>query len=144
MNFTDIFSEGSRLKNPLKQEILRAEFFERRFDSIAKNHLRLWRTNQETLNDNRNFLLGIFPSWNFYDLYLLDRINNSAIKNEVIDVINLEVFTDLNEFKNIFGSTEIKQPPVLGILENGVLLKSLWNWEAKNFLIEKYSFIWSP
>jgi hypothetical protein len=98
-------------------------------------------------HNGKRFLLGVYPSWNFYDLYLLDCINDALkmeSRSEIFEVFNLDAVKNLSEMQSVFGGITPQQEPILGFWEDGILLKSLWGWEAKNFLIDTYKFVWSP
>ncbi len=146
MKFSDLFDLGKDLL-PEEGQKLRGEMFELKFLEISQNRMQLWKENHKNSAIKTNFLLGVCPSWNFYDLYLLDCINDvlkERNSDESLEILDIDSLSNLNDIQNLFGDTEPKQPPILGIWEKDVFLKSLWGWEAKNFLIDKYKFVWSP
>lgn len=140
-------SFGKELLNPAEQQIMRGERFQTEFSLISQNRINLWKLDQEIPLTEKRYLLAVCPSWNFYDLYLLDCIND-ALKEiqekEIFEVTDLDLIGNLSNIKEIFGNIEPKQPPLLGIWKKGILVKSFWGWEAKNFLIDKFKFVWSP
>ena len=159
MKFSDLKFLGRNLfpiKHSLeKLQAATAERFElqertfvERFDSISKNRMSLWNIGDSFPKVGTRFLLGVCPIWNLYDAYLLDCINESLSRNPidgVFQVFNLDNLMGEHPSK-IFGNTEktVTDTVVLGIWEKGILSKSLWGWDAKNFLIEKFNFVWQP
>ena len=146
MKFSNIFSLGSPLL-PVEQQIFRGKVFEQEVASISKNKMSLWKFDEEFSQPEIRYLLGVCPSWNRYDLYLLDCINDhlaTKTANEVLEVFDLDSPENLENLPKIFGNNKPTQPPVLGIWEEGVLIKCLWHWNAINFLMEKYEFEWQP
>lgn len=145
MKFIDIFYEGKNLP-PQEQQTFKSKIFEREFASISQNTMTLWQLGDELPRTETSFLLGVCPNWNLYDLYLLDCINDSlkkAAQSEFIGVFDLDSLS-IEDLLKIFGNIVINAPPILGIWEDNLLQKSLHNWDAKHFLIEKFDFEWQP
>lgn len=146
MKFSDLFYLGKEL-SPYEQQKLQGEMFMLKFPAISQNRMRLWKGSHKDHLTETKFLLGVCPSWNFYDLYLLDCINKALKEldsDENFEVLDIDSFSGLNEIQKIFGDIESKQPPILVIWKEDVLLNSFWGWDAINFLMHKYKFIWSP
>jgi len=145
MKFVDLFYIGKGLP-AVEWENQRQKAFEQEFASIAKNRMSLWQPNNDFSQIGKRFLLGIF-TWNYYDFYLLDCINNSLIKkstDEFFEILDIDNFTSLEELQSVFGDSKPDQSPILGIWEDGILSKTLWSWDTRNFLIEKFDFKWQP
>ena len=146
MRFIDLFLRQNDL-SPIEQQNLRGKIFQQNFELIAENRMSLWNFGKVCLQSKSGFLLCVNPSWNLYDLYLLDCINDSLKKksiNEVFKIFDLDQIENIENLQKIFGSINSKQPPILGLCEEEVLSKSLWGWEAITFLIEKFDFMWQP
>ena len=146
MKFLDLFSAGNNLL-PVEQQDFRGNLFQTKFNLIAENRMSLTKLRKIFSKNKTKFLLGVCPSWNLYDFYLLDCINDSLKKksiNEVFEVFDLDRAGNLEDLQKIFGNIKPRDTPILGIWKNGLLSKSLWGWDAKNLLIEKFNFIWKP
>jgi hypothetical protein len=146
MKFIELFLRQNNL-SAVEQQNLHGKLFQQNFELIAENRLSLWDFEKVCLQNKTGFLLGVTPSWNYYDLYLLDCINDSLKKksiNEVLKIFDLDQIGNLENLQKIFGNINPKQPPILGLCNKGVLSKSLWGWDAINFLIEKFDFVWQP
>lgn len=145
MKFIDLFSLGKNLP-PVEQQIFIGNFFGKEFASITENRMSLQKFDNNVSKTGVKFLLGVCPSWNLYDLYLLDCINDSLQKksfDEVFEVVDLDDLSR-SEIEKIFGDIKPNQPPILGIWKDGILQNSFGGWEAKNLLIEKFGFVWQP
>jgi hypothetical protein len=155
MKFIDLFSLGRNLfpvkhdKEKLRAALaertnLQARTFVEKFDSIVENRMSLWQPGDSFSKVGTRFLLGVCPIWNGYDAYLLDSLSDSLKKKsikETLDVLNLDCINNLEDLQKNFGDIDTT---ILGIWEDGVFQKSLWGWDAKNFLTEKFAFVWDP
>ena len=143
MKFTDL-RFLARTAAPAEQLRFRVELFARDFDSIAQNRISLWEGIREIPSVGKFFLPGVCPSWNFYDLYLLDCLNSALMqKSRQLAVLDLDN-CDLLKIQDIFGMTAPQHPPMLGVWEDGVLIESGDGWKARNRLMSEFGFSWQP